>query len=137
MDNIFSAGKQLVNLGMATTMEGPVGVAMVKATNLDVVAPKEKHVRFLIQFTNENLNNEETTSVFKALQTRVEERDCVIVIKALVTLHRLLREGPLSFTDVALARAGLFIVNTDSNCSPSPVFTRGVYGDGSEGRSEK
>ena len=34
-------------------------------------------------------------------------QDAVIVIKTLVSLHRLLREGPLAFTEVGLARAGI------------------------------
>merc|ERR1719163_2092626 len=102
----MAGAKHVAALGVAN-MEGPYGVATVKATNLDIVAPKEKHVRFLIQWTNENCGDEDLISVFRCLATRLEQQDCVIVIKALVTIHRLLREGPLAFTEVCLARAGV------------------------------
>jgi hypothetical protein len=58
-------------------MEGAYGVAMVKATNLDIVAPKEKHVRFLIQWTNEHCDPdkaEELPAVFRCLVARLEEK---------------------------------------------------------------
>lgn len=70
----LAAGMQhLASLGMAQ-MEGPNGVAMVKATNLDIVAPKEKHVRFLIQWTNENCSDEDLSTTFKQWSTRIEEK---------------------------------------------------------------
>jgi len=106
---MMAGAKHIASLGLAN-MEGAYGVAMVKATNLDIVAPKEKHVRFLIQWTNEHCDPdkaEELPAVFRCLVARLEEKDCVIVIKSLVTLHRLLREGPLALTDIALARAGV------------------------------
>lgn len=73
MASMMAGAKHIANLGLAT-MEGPNGVAMVKATNLDIVAPKEKHVRFLIQWTNENCSDEDLTAVFKQWGTRIEEK---------------------------------------------------------------
>ena len=70
----FAAGaKHLASLA-AGSMEGAYGVAMVKATNLDIVAPKEKHVRFLIQWTNENCSDDDLTAVFRCLAARLEEK---------------------------------------------------------------
>ena len=73
MASMMAGVKHIASLGVAN-MEGPYGVAMVKATNLDIVAPKEKHVRFLIQWTNENTSDDDLASVFKCLQTRLEEK---------------------------------------------------------------
>merc|ERR1712166_1211373 len=79
---------------------------MVKASNLDIVPPKEKHVRYLISWTNDYPAEDNLIAVFKSLCERLEEKDAIITLKALVVLHRILREGPISFTEVALARAG-------------------------------
>ena len=51
----------------------PNGVAVVKASNLDIVAPKEKHVRYLIQWTNENCGDEDLSAVFRCMSARLEE----------------------------------------------------------------
>eukprot|EP00658_Telonema_sp_P-2_P012342 TRINITY_DN14704_c0_g1_i2.p1 TRINITY_DN14704_c0_g1~~TRINITY_DN14704_c0_g1_i2.p1 ORF type:complete len:494 (+),score=163.55 TRINITY_DN14704_c0_g1_i2:204-1685(+) len=96
--------KHAVSLGMAHA-EGQFNVAVVKATNLEIVPPKEKHVRYLISWTNDYPTDENLISVFKSLAGRMEEKDAIITLKALVTLHRMLREGPMAFNDVALARA--------------------------------
>ena len=73
MASMMAGAKHLASLG-AASMEGPYGVAMVKATNLDIVAPKEKHVRFLIQWTNENCSDDDLQGVFKSMSNRLEEK---------------------------------------------------------------
>jgi len=70
--NMLAGATHAINLGIAN-MEGTYGVAMVKATNLDIVAPKEKHVRYLIQWTNENCSDEDLTAVFRCFSQRLEE----------------------------------------------------------------
>lgn len=65
--------KHAVSLGMAHA-EGQYNVAVVKATNLDIVPPKEKHVRYLISWTNDYPTDENLISVFKSLASRLEEK---------------------------------------------------------------
>eukprot|EP00656_Telonema_subtile_P052312 TRINITY_DN725_c0_g1_i3.p1 TRINITY_DN725_c0_g1~~TRINITY_DN725_c0_g1_i3.p1 ORF type:complete len:535 (-),score=125.15 TRINITY_DN725_c0_g1_i3:142-1746(-) len=96
--------KHAVSLGMAHA-EGQYNVAVIKATNLDIVPPKEKHVRYLISWTNDYPTEENLVAVFKSVAARLEEKDAIITLKTLATLHRILREGPTGFTEVALARA--------------------------------
>ena len=72
MASMMAGVKHVANLGVAS-MEGAYGVAAVKATNLDIVAPKEKHVRYLIQWTNENCGDNDLSSVFRCLAQRLEE----------------------------------------------------------------
>merc|ERR1712195_302923 len=102
---MLAAAKHAMSLGMAHA-DGQYNVAMVKASNLDIVPPKEKHVRYLISWTNDYPAEDNLIAVFKSLCERLEEKDAIITLKALVVLHRILREGPISFTEVALARAG-------------------------------
>jgi len=70
--SMMAGVKHVANLGVAS-MEGAYGVAVVKGTNLDIVAPKEKHVRYLIQWTNENCGDDDLSNVFRCLAQRLEE----------------------------------------------------------------
>ena len=62
-----------MSLGMAHA-DGQYNVAMVKASNLDIVPPKEKHVRYLISWTNDYPAEDNLIAVFKSLCERLEEK---------------------------------------------------------------
>ncbi|KAI8584279.1 hypothetical protein K450DRAFT_219073 [Umbelopsis ramanniana AG] len=65
--------------------------AVRKATRLDYQAPKQKHLQHLISLTHSsNLNMKD---LFEMLQRRIRENSWIIVFKALITVHTLMREG--------------------------------------------
>ena len=69
----LAAAKHAMSLGMAHA-DGQYNVAMVKASNLDIVPPKEKHVRYLISWTNDYPAEDNLIAVFKSLCERLEEK---------------------------------------------------------------
>ncbi|KAJ2003133.1 sla2 Src-like adaptor 2 [Coemansia thaxteri] len=61
-----------------------------KATSIDETAPKRKHVRNLIVFTHDYKTSVPIWEYMKAQPLRADEVQCY---KALITLHKVIREG--------------------------------------------
>mmetsp|Transcript_13665 Transcript_13665/g.43156 ORF Transcript_13665/g.43156 Transcript_13665/m.43156 type:complete len:136 (-) Transcript_13665:948-1355(-) len=83
--------------GVACPPSQELDIAVAKATNTDEVTPKEKHMRTILAACARS--QQETGFVIHCLQKRLQEKDWLIVLKALMVLHRLLREGPMRFAD--------------------------------------
>ncbi|KAL0219103.1 hypothetical protein P9112_004756 [Eukaryota sp. TZLM1-RC] len=77
-------------------LHNDIAKAAIKATNHDDTV-KEKHVRTLIIATHTN----NTTEVISSLATRLSHKESFIVLKALIVLHRLLKEGSTQFISSA------------------------------------
>jgi len=93
-----------VNAGMArmsakNTGEREVDIAFVKATNHDPGPPKEKHMRKLLNASDIHDSQSQKYVVGLIEHSLLSSRDCVVVAKTLVILHKLLREGGGAFRE--------------------------------------
>eukprot|EP00775_Hariotina_reticulata_P008689 gene8689-8870_t len=80
-------------------------VAVTKATLPDEVVPKEKHVRTLRIACSAHSSRNTVEYVIYKLSKRLSNPSWVVVLKALMTFHRLLRECDSSFQDQMLSFA--------------------------------
>ena len=91
--------KFLANRGIANASGDPdLDIALVKATNHDEVAPKEKHVRTI----KTAVSMGKTTYVLGNLTKRLYtdgRQDWLTSLKVLIIFHRLMREQDKRFTD--------------------------------------
>lgn len=76
-----------------------VDVAFVKATNHDPGPPKEKHMRKLLNASDIHDSQSQKYVVGLIEHSLLSSRDCVVVAKTLVILHKLLREGGSAFRE--------------------------------------
>ncbi|KAL0237246.1 hypothetical protein PCE1_000643 [Barthelona sp. PCE] len=74
--------------------------SVYKATNHDMVTPKEKHVQLMLETTRGNLDNFTSQNVYEGISQRLTEDEALCVLKALICVHRLLREGDSSFARI-------------------------------------
>lgn len=81
-------------------------IAVVKATSHVPGAPKEKHVVRLISFTHQSQTA--AKEILKPLEKRLKEGDGVVVLKSLILLHRLVREGDNAFIYALRSVTGTF-----------------------------
>mmetsp|Transcript_13664 Transcript_13664/g.43145 ORF Transcript_13664/g.43145 Transcript_13664/m.43145 type:complete len:213 (-) Transcript_13664:875-1513(-) len=93
----FTVGLKVAKAAVSNDEFGELDIAVAKATNTDEVTPKEKHMRTILAACARS--QQETGFVIHCLQKRLQEKDWLIVLKALMVLHRLLREGPMRFAD--------------------------------------
>ena len=76
------------------THEQDIDIALVKATNHDEVPPKEKHVQTILRFVGAGQSGGNILHVLNFLSKRIEtQKFWVVILKCLITIHRVLREG--------------------------------------------
>ncbi|XP_020572378.1 putative clathrin assembly protein At5g57200 [Phalaenopsis equestris] len=78
-------------------------IAIVKATNHEECPPKERHVRRIFTSISVARPRADIAYCIYALAKRLAKtRDWVVAVKALIVIHRLLREGDPSFKEELL-----------------------------------
>lgn len=93
--SFFSAVKDRTRYAMASS---DIELAVVKATNRDLSSPKEKHVRAIIAASNDRYTPQ--INILHLIYYRTNEREWIIVLKAMILLHRLSREGSVKFFSI-------------------------------------
>ncbi|KPM10967.1 phosphatidylinositol-binding clathrin assembly protein LAP-like protein [Sarcoptes scabiei] len=117
MENMFSAKKSIINLLLITMLPGShtgqtlndrinaaryalagQGLARVvcKATTEELIAPKKKHIDYLLQCTEEP--NVSIPQLANLLIERTQHTSWIVVFKALITVHHLMCYGNERFT---------------------------------------
>ncbi|KAL0221503.1 hypothetical protein RCL1_001357 [Eukaryota sp. TZLM3-RCL] len=95
-------------------LQNDIMKATIKATNHEDHQVKDKHVRFLIINTHSNHVGE----ILSSLSTRLASSEALIVLKSLILLHRLIREGSHQFlSSAALSSTSLLFHNEFSDTS--------------------
>ena len=69
-----------------------IDVAVVKATNHDMVPPKEKHVRTIVNFTNHSTHLNIKCVLDCILKRTKGQDDWLMVLKSIMVIHRMFRE---------------------------------------------
>ena len=69
-----------------------IDVAIVKATNHDVVPPKEKHVRTIMRFADSACSQDVKYLLDNIIRRTKGLQDWLMVLKAITVLHRIYRE---------------------------------------------
>eukprot|EP00213_Chloropicon_mariensis_P006808 CAMPEP_0197479814 /NCGR_PEP_ID=MMETSP1309-20131121/36552_1 /TAXON_ID=464262 /ORGANISM="Genus nov. species nov., Strain RCC998" /LENGTH=276 /DNA_ID=CAMNT_0043021583 /DNA_START=54 /DNA_END=884 /DNA_ORIENTATION=+ len=77
-----------------------VDVAFVKACNHDPGPPKEKHVRKLLQVTSIESCETQEHLVASIERKLLGSKDCQVVAKCLLIVHRLLKDGSWYFKEI-------------------------------------
>merc|ERR1712224_843589 len=77
-----------------------VDVAFVKACNHDPGPPKEKHVRKLLQVTSIESCETQEYLVASIERKLLGSKDCQVVAKCLLIVHRLLKDGSWYFKEI-------------------------------------
>uniref|UniRef100_A0A1I8GR57 ENTH domain-containing protein n=1 Tax=Macrostomum lignano TaxID=282301 RepID=A0A1I8GR57_9PLAT len=73
-----------------------LGRAVCKATTEEIIAPKKKHLGYLIECTNQS--NVSIPELANALLERLSSSNWVVVFKALVSIHSVMNYGNERFT---------------------------------------
>lgn len=94
---------------------------MVKATNHEVVVPKEKHVAHLIGWSLSRSVSD--GDIIKHLTTRIHSNESIVVLKALIVTHRLLLEAGLSLIRQMGQNTAMFNLSKSTDVSTASAFT--------------
>ncbi|KAJ2817965.1 sla2 Src-like adaptor 2, partial [Coemansia sp. 'formosensis'] len=79
-----------LRVGDRVKAEQELMTSIRKATSIEETAPKRKHVRNLIVFTHDYKTSVPIWEYMKSQPLRADEVQCY---KALITLHKVVREG--------------------------------------------
>lgn len=98
--------KDKASVGFNSITGDQVDKALIKTTDSTIEAPNEKYVSRLIDFTKNGYKGKFTKDgksicryIISDTRKRIHSHNWVVVLKALILLHRLAIEGPLDFTD--------------------------------------
>ncbi|KAK9750273.1 hypothetical protein RND81_02G183400 [Saponaria officinalis] len=99
-------------------------VAIVKATNHVEVPPKERHLRKILLATSSVRPRADVVYCIHALARRLTKtRNWTVALKTLIVVHRLLREGDLSFREELLnfSKGGRVLQLSNFKDDSSPI----------------
>ncbi|CAA0821462.1 Putative clathrin assembly protein [Striga hermonthica] len=121
----YGALKDTTKVGLANLNSEfkDLDIAVVKATNHDEIPPKERHVRKIFAAVSINRPRADVSYCIHALSRRLTKtRNWIVAVKALIVIHRSLREGDPTFREELLQfshRGKLFqISNFKDDSSP-------------------
>lgn len=89
-----------VSLAKINSEYKELDVAVLKATNHIETPPKEKHVRTIFAYTSASRPRADVAYCINALAKRIgRATNWIVVLKALMVIHRTLREGDATFRE--------------------------------------
>ncbi|KAI3654542.1 hypothetical protein MP228_000596 [Amoeboaphelidium protococcarum] len=107
-NEVFGALKEKAQL--ASVFFTDVERSLVKATNRDLVVPKQKHVAVMLSCTYDSSTN--IAQLFKILDQRIKgEKNWIVAFKSLLCIHYFLRDGNSQKVLAYLTRDSLGILN--------------------------
>ncbi|KAI3638548.1 hypothetical protein MIR68_003046 [Amoeboaphelidium protococcarum] len=107
-NEVFGALKEKAQL--ASVFFTDVERSIVKATNRDLVVPKQKHVAIMLSCTYDSSTN--IAQLFKILDQRIKgEKNWIVAFKSLLCIHYFLRDGNSQKVLAYLTRDSLGILN--------------------------
>ncbi|XP_051131627.1 putative clathrin assembly protein At5g57200 [Andrographis paniculata] len=121
----YGALKDSTTVGLANLNSEfkDLDIAIVKATNHDECPPKERHIRKIMEGVSVKVPRADVAYCIHALSRRLSKtRNWIVAMKTLIVVHRILREGDLTFREEVLQytrRGKLFqISNFKDDSSP-------------------
>ena len=115
--------KDTIKSTMAMAKQDNWKVYCVKATNHDLVAPKGKHVRVIMNGLSwgGSISNRDSPvgGVFHHLRKRMVAKEWMVVVKAQTIFHHIFRDGPQKLvSDIAQNHRSLFKMDFFSPTAP-------------------
>jgi len=98
-----------LNAAKHTVAGSALGRAVVKATTEEMIAPKRKHLDYLLQCTSEI--NVSIPQMADLLIERTQNTSWVVTYKALITIHHLMCYGNERFSQYMASHSSKFYLN--------------------------
>ncbi|RNA42078.1 phosphatidylinositol-binding clathrin assembly -like isoform X1 [Brachionus plicatilis] len=98
-----------LNAAKHTVAGSALGRAVVKATTEEIIAPKKKHLDYLVQCTSEI--NVSIPQMADLLIERIQNSSWVVTYKSLVTIHHLMCYGNERFSQYMASHSSKFILS--------------------------
>ncbi|GAM28829.1 hypothetical protein SAMD00019534_120050 [Acytostelium subglobosum LB1] len=118
-------GKALDQASIVKASFNDLERASIKATRHKMRVPKEKHVRRLINYTNERVGP--IGDLYMSLLKRLEQPDWIIVLKTLVVFHRLFQQGSGRFIEDLSHRGMVFPLVRFTDMTSTQAHQQSVF----------